>query len=334
MSSSDSDTAAGKEREPAVTASSCGSAQAPPIVCLLGPTGTGKTAAAIAVARRMAASVINFDSRQVYADFPIITAQPDEAERAACPHLLYGFLPADGRMTAARFVELAMEAIAEVRGQGRLPILVGGTGLYLRSLLSGIAPIPEIPDDIRQAVLERVRTEGPQRLHAELAKTDPDYAARIHPNDTQRNARAAEVLLATGRTMTWWHTRSDHTPAPYDALKVGLRLPLAELEPRLAGRIDAMLAAGAVDEAARALARHPDPEAPGWTGIGCAELLAHLRGETTLLQARSLWIKNTRAYAKRQLTWFAKEPGIRWFAPGENEAVADFVAGRLAARQQ
>lgn len=340
MSSSGSDTAAGKGREPVVTASSpasapaSGSSSVPPILCLLGPTGTGKTAAAIAVARRMAASVINFDSRQVYADFPIITAQPDEVERAACPHLLYGFLATDERMTAARFVELALEAIAGVHAQGRLPILVGGTGLYLRSLLSGIAPIPEIPDDIRRAVLERVRAQGPQRLHAELAKTDPDYAARIHPNDTQRNARAAEVLLATGRTMTWWHTRSDHAPAPFDALKVGLRLPLAELEPHLAGRIDAMLAAGAVDEARQAFARHPDPEAPGWTGIGCAELLAFLRGQTTLGQARALWIKNTRAYAKRQMTWFAKELGIRWFAPGENQAVADCVADWLAARQQ
>nr|WP_231117161.1 tRNA (adenosine(37)-N6)-dimethylallyltransferase MiaA [Pseudodesulfovibrio alkaliphilus] len=300
---------------------------------MLGPTGTGKTAAAIAVAKRMAASVINFDSRQVYADFPIITAQPDEAERAACPHLLYGFLSADERMTAARFVELAMEAITCVQAQGRLPILVGGTGLYLRSLLSGIAPIPEIPDDIRRSVLERVHIEGPQRLHAELEKTDPDYAARIHPNDTQRNARAAEVLLATGRSMTWWHTQSDHAPAPFDTLKVGLRLPLAELEPRLTGRIDAMLAAGAVDEASRVLVRHPDPEAPGWTGIGCAELLDHLRGKSTLEQARALWIKNTRAYAKRQLTWFAKEPGIRWFAPGENQAVADCVADWLAVRQ-
>jgi tRNA dimethylallyltransferase len=280
----------------------------------------------------MPASVINFDSRQVYADFPVITAQPSEEERAACPHLLYGFLPTAERMTAARFVELAMEAIVEVRAQGRLPILVGGTGLYLRSLLSGIAPIPEIPGEIRRAVLERVRIEGPQRLHAELQKTDPDYAAKIHPNDTQRNARAAEVLLATGRTMTWWHTSGEHTPAPFDALRIGMRLPLDELEPHLAGRIDTMLAAGAVDEAKRAYARCPDPGAPGWTGIGCAELLAFLRGETPLEQARAQWVKNTRAYAKRQLTWFAKEPDIRWFAPGETAAVAECVADWLAGR--
>lgn len=184
----------------------------PPIVCLLGPTGTGKTGAAIAISRVMPASVINFDSRQVYRDFPIITAQPDADEQAACPHHLYGFLPTEEKMTAARFVDLAIEKIEEVRAEGRLPLLVGGTGLYLRSLLSGIAPIPEIPQSIRGQVLDRIEMEGPQALHAELEQIDPVYAAKIHPNDTQRNARAAEVYLATGKTMTWWHTESEHTP--------------------------------------------------------------------------------------------------------------------------
>ena len=264
-----------------------------PILCLLGPTGTGKTSAAIAVARRMDASVINFDSRQVYADFPIITAQPSEEERAACPHLLYGFLPTREKMTAARFVELALETIEDVRGQGRLPILVGGTGLYLRSLLRGIAPIPEIPEEIRQGVLDRISREGPQKLHAELMQADPAYAARIHQNDTQRNARAAEVYLATGKNMTWWHENGEHTPAPYDALKIGMQIGLDELEPHLARRIDEMLSLGAVDEARAAMAECDDPDAPGWTGIGCAELLAFLRGEMSRDEARVRWVKNT-----------------------------------------
>lgn len=302
----------------------------PPIVCLLGPTGTGKTAAAIAIAGRRPASVINFDSRQVYADFPIITAQPDAEEQAACPHLLYGFLPTKEKMTAARFVELAMEKIEEVREQGRLPILVGGTGLYLRSLLSGIAPIPEIPEDIRAQVLERVKKDGPQVMHAELTTVDPDYAAKIHPNDTQRNARAAEVYLATGKTMTWWHTESEHAPAPYEALKIGMRIDLNDLEPHLAKRIDIMLELGALDEAIQARETHDDPEAPGWSGIGCSELLAFLRDELSLKAAREKWVKNTRAYAKRQITWFNKEEDINWFAPGDNDAIADRVDEWLA----
>lgn len=305
---------------------------APPIVCLLGPTGTGKTAAAIAISQETPASVINFDSRQVYSDFPIITAQPDEAERSACPHLLYGFLPTEEKMTAARFVELAIEQIENVRKQGRLPILVGGTGMYLRSLLSGIAPIPDIPDDIRQWVIERVRTEGPQVLHRELTAIDPDYAAKIHPNDSQRNARATEVWLATGKTLTWWHTNAEHTPAPYDALKVGMRVDLNELEPRLAKRIGEMIETGALDEARAAMSKCADPEAPGWTGIGCAELLAYLRHELTLDEARHAWIKNTRAYAKRQITWFKKEADIHWFAPGDNDAIGTLVMRWLESR--
>lgn len=303
---------------------------APPIVCLLGPTGTGKTAAAIAISRRMAASVINFDSRQVYADFPIITAQPDDEEQAACPHHLYGFLPTEEKMTAARFVELAMDKIEEVRGEGRLPILVGGTGMYLRSLLSGIAPIPEIPADIRASVLDRIKTEGPQKLHAELVKNDPDYAAKIHPNDTQRNARAAEVFLATGKTMTWWHINSEHTPAPYSALKIGMQIDLNDLEPHLAKRIGIMLELGALEEAKAAMTKCADPAAPGWSGIGCAEMLAYLKDEMTMDEAREKWIKNTRAYAKRQITWFKKESDINWFAPGDNDPVADLVESWLS----
>ena len=307
--------------------------QKPPIICLLGPTGTGKTAAAISISKRLPTSVINFDSRQVYEDFPLITAQPDSEEQAACPHLLYGFVPTEEKMTAARFVELAMETIEEVRSEGRLPILVGGTGMYLKSLLSGIAPIPDIPDEIRQSVQERIKREGPQKLHAELVETDPDYAAKIHPNDTQRNGRAAEVFLATGKNLTWWHTSSEHTPAPYTALKIGMQIALDELEPLLAKRIGMMVELGALEEAKAAMAKCADPEAPGWTGIGCAELLAYLREEMTLDEAEYRWIKNTRAYAKRQITWFKKESDINWFAPGDNESVADLVERWLAENQ-
>lgn len=303
--------------------------EAPPIICILGPTGTGKTAAAVAVSRRIPASVINFDSRQVYADFPLITAQPDEKEQSACPHLLYGFLPTEEKMNAARFINYAMRAIDEVMAQGRLPILVGGTGMYLRSLLGGIAPIPDIPDDIRASVLKRVQEEGPQRLHAELEMIDPEYAAKIHPNDSQRNARAAEVYLATGHTMTWWHTHGEHKAAPYTPLKIGMRIELNRLEPKLAQRIDAMIHHGALQEGRRAMDKNADPDAPGWTGIGCAEVLAYLRNECSLEKARELWVKNTRAYAKRQITWFKKEENINWFSPGDNESIADMVVSWL-----
>jgi len=304
-------------------------ADKPSILCVLGPTGTGKTAAAIAVSKRLPGSVINFDSRQIYRDFPIITAQPDDGEQAACPHLMYGFLETSEKMNAARFVDMAHGAIAEVLSRNRLPMLVGGTGLYLRSLLQGIAPIPEIPGEIRAAVLSRLKDEGPQALHRELTEVDPDYAARIHPNDSQRNARAAEVYAATGKTMTWWHSE-EHHKTPYRYLKVGMKIPLDDLTPKLAARIDVMLEHEALQEARAAYAKCPDPEAPGWTGIGCAELLAYIRREMSLAEAKEKWVKNTRAYAKRQMTWFKKEKDIEWFAPGDNEAIALRVEQWLA----
>lgn len=300
----------------------------PQILCILGPTGTGKTAAAIAVAQATPASVINFDSRQIYQDFPIITAQPDQREQSACPHLLYGFLPTQEPMSAARFVQLAHEAIAQVLGEGRLPILVGGTGMYLRFLLEGMAQIPEIPAKVRATVQARLEHEGPQQLHVELCEVDPEYAARIHPNDSQRNARAAEVYAATGKTMTWWHS-TEHQAAPYAYCKIGMDIALDELTPNLAKRIDAMLEEGAEEEARVAYACCSDKSAPGWSGIGCAELLSFLRGELDIESARALWVKNTRAYAKRQMTWFRKEQDIQWFSPHEKEAITAYVQSWL-----
>lgn len=293
------------------------------MLCLAGPTGTGKTGAALAVARELPAVVVNFDSRQVYADFPIVTAQPTAEERAVCPHRLYGFLPTDQSLTAAAFADLARAEVRAAADQGLLPILVGGTGLYLKAILQGLAPIPPIPDQVRQAVLARLKAQGAPALHAELSRVDPDYAARIHPNDSQRNARALEVFQATGKTLTWWHAEGSEA-APFEPLLLGLGRDLESLTPVLAGRVRAMLEAGALDEVRRAWERCPDPEAPGFSGIGCAELVAHLRGGLSLDAAVARWIKNTRAYAKRQFTWFKAVPGLRWLAPGDG-------AGALAA---
>ena len=298
------------------------------IVSILGPTGTGKSSAALELPGRP--GIINFDSRQVYADAPLITAHPSPEERARAPHWLYGFLAPDQGLDAAGFARLAAGAIAECAAQGRLPVLVGGTGFYLKVLIEGIAPIPSIPEEVRRAVLERLEREGSQALHADLADIDPDYAAVIHANDTQRNARAMEVWLGTGRTMTHWHGLA-HPAGDFEALKVAFSVDLDELEPRLAGRIEDMLRAGALDEAQALLDKCPDPAAPVWSAIGCAELRAHLEGELTLEQAKRLWLKNTRAYAKRQLTWCRREKGLVWIPAGDTaeliRVVRDWLAG-------
>jgi tRNA dimethylallyltransferase len=300
--------------------------------CIAGATGTGKSEVASALADVLPVGIINADSRQVYADFPLITAQPGRAEREGCPHRLYGFLPTREKLGAGAYARPAEECIGEERAAGRVPILVGGTGLYFRALLEGIAPIPGTPAEISARILERCRNEGSRKLHAQLEGLDPDYARKIHPHDRQRVCRALEVIEHTGMRFSWWHARPV-PPKPFRALKIGLALPPPELEKRLERRIDGMLAGGAVEEARAALERCPDPHAPGWSGIGCAELFRHLSGELSLEQCRALWLKNTRAYAKRQNTWFSADKEIRFFRPEAKGEIADFVAAALEAFQ-
>lgn len=281
-------------------------------VCILGPTGSGKTEAALVLAASMPVTVINYDSRQIYADFPIVTAQPEAHEQDQCPHRLYGFVPTAEVMSAARFAELARVEIVQAQEAGRVPVLVGGTGLYVKALEFGLADIPPIDPDVRQWVLERMAREGPNVLHEDLAQADPETAARLHPNDTQRISRALEVFLGTGKTLSCWFLEQKRGHTDVNLCKVGVSTTLGELEPRLRKRIGLMLERGALDEVRRAWEHTPVREAPGFSGIGCAELLAHILGEADLDAACELWYRNTRSYAKRQLTWFAKEPGVRW----------------------
>jgi tRNA dimethylallyltransferase len=294
------------------------------LLCIAGATGVGKSAVALALAEILPVSVINADSRQVYRDFPLISAQPSPDDRKRCPHLLYGFLPSDKKLGAGEYARLADRVLREEYGKERLPLLVGGAGLYFRTLVKGIAAIPPIPEDLSALWRVFCRELGSVALHGLLREKDPDYARRIHPNDRQRVTRALEVMDFTGRPLSWWHARP-LPESPYRAVKIGLHLPLAELEPLLARRVDAMLEAGALEEARQARERCPDPGAPGWSGIGCAELYRHLAGEISLDECRALWLKNTRAYAKRQSTWFGSDASISWFRPEDVRKVTDFV---------
>lgn len=302
----------------------------PSIICIAGPTGAGKSAVAAALAEAIGGAVVNADSRQVYADFPIITAQPGAAELACCEHLLYGFLPATDKISAGKYVQMAGEAIAALGAAGKTAVLVGGTGLYFRSLLAGIADIPQVDPQIHQKWQDICAEQGSQTLHVRLAHLDPDYAAKIHPNDRQRITRALEVHEGTGRTFSWWHRQT--ASAGYSALYLGIGLTLEELEPLLKARITLMLKAGALEEASLALKICSDPTAPGWSGIGCAELYRHLSGELSLDACLELWFRNTRAYAKRQLTWFRGEKRISWHAPGDPAAVIELARAWLCDR--
>ena len=322
---------------PAATAAPGPDAAPCAVICLAGPTGSGKTALALHLARELGCEIINADSRQVYADFPLITAQPSPEERAACPHHLYGFLPTGQKISAGRWAAMAAAVAREVTARGRVPLLVGGTGLYFQALLRGMAEIPPVAPEVTRRLTARLHSLGPEALHAELARADPAYAARIHPRDRQRILRALEVLEDTGRPFSWWHAHAMAAPPCTGPLLV-LDAGLDWLAPRLARRLDAMLAAGALDEARAARARCPGSVAgvrqPGWSGIGCAELLAHLEGEISLEECRARWLANSRAYAKRQLTWFRARRGSVFLPPegGTSDFLAAAARGLAAAR--
>lgn len=295
------------------------------VVCIVGPTGTGKTAAALGLAERFGGGVVNYDSRQVYRGVPLVTAQPTPEEQSHCPHWLYGFMEPIQAIDAGMFSHLADSAITEAAEQNLLPLLVGGTGLYLDALLYGLAAIPDVPAMVRQSIQMRYDANGGEAMHAELQTIDPEYAGRVHPNDRQRITRALEVFETTGRVLSSWHAEQKTQPR-YNHLKIGLHMDLDELTPRLAKRIDLMLEAGAVAEMKAAYQKTPMPNAPGWSGIGCMELIEYIRDRMTLEQAKALWLKRTRAYAKRQITWFKRDAEIHWFAPDEVQAMGDLTA--------
>jgi tRNA dimethylallyltransferase len=301
------------------------------VVCLLGATGTGKTEAGILLAETFGGAVVNVDSRQVYAGLAALTAQPSAGEQARCPHFLYGDTPLDVPVCAGDFAIRARATAAAIADRGLLPLLVGGTGLYFRAILGGLAPIPAVPETVRRSVQREYDRLGPEGMRARLAAVDPDYARKIAATDRQRVTRAMEVHAATGRSFSDWHKLGDPTAPDYDVLKLGLAMPMAELVPRLARRIEAMIAAGAVCEVGRALDRHP-ADAPGLSGIGGPELAAYLAGGVDLEGAKAAWLANTRALAKRQMTWFRKEPGVVWHASDDHAGMIRTVRDWLGSK--
>ncbi len=269
-----------------------------------GPTASGKSALALALAEKLGGSVINADSMQVYRELPILTAQPDAAAQARAPHLLYGVLGIDELCSAGRWLEMAEAAIAETRAAGRVPIVVGGTGLYLRSLTGGLADIPPVPEAVRAAVRARLAEIGPAAFHGELAAKDPEMAARLHPSDGQRLSRAAEVLAATGRSLADWQ-RDTPAPAAQGLRTILVSPPRSDLYAACDARFAAMLDAGALEEARAVMARPEfDDSLPALKALGLRELMAYLAGTLDRGAAIAAAQTATRHYAKRQMTWF------------------------------
>jgi tRNA dimethylallyltransferase len=285
----------------------------PPLLVLVGPTGVGKTAVAVRLARQIAIEVVGADSRQVYRGMDIGTGKPTAEERAAVPHHLIDVADLDERYHAARFRADALAAIAAVQGRGRLPVVVGGTGLYVRALLRGLAPAPPADPALR-ATLEGFAAEhGAPALHGRLAAVAPEAAGRLHPNDRVRVVRALEVHAGAARLRTDTGTGNwSGSDGAWRLVMVGLARARPILNAALADRARAMLARGMMNEVQRLLEAGHDPARPPMDGIGYRQLALALRGRMTEEEALRLMVRDTTRYAKRQVTWFQREPGIRW----------------------
>ena len=274
------------------------------LLVIAGPTASGKSALASSLAAEFGGVVINADSMQVYRGVPILTAQPTGNEQSRLPHRLYGAFAPDQLCSAGIWRTLAAEACADAWGQGKLPVVVGGTGLYLRTLVDGISPIPDIPDDVRDAARALFAELGNARFHEKLSERDPVMAARLDPGNSQRLVRAWEVLDATGRSLAEW--QADPREGGLDAESATLLLapPRDDLYRSCDLRLEKMLDLGALDEVAALTALGLDPALPVMKALGVAEFSSHLRGEVSLTDALTLAQQSTRRYAKRQTTWF------------------------------
>lgn len=276
----------------------------PRAVIVAGPTASGKSALALALAERVGGTVINADSMQVYRELRILTARPSPTEEARVPHRLYGVRSAAEPADAAWFREAALAAMAEVRAAGRVPILCGGTGMWLDALVHGIAAIPPVPPALRAAARALAAAIGAPALHARLAQRDPVTAARLEPGDTQRVIRAWEVLEATGAGLAVWWQRPAVPPAPWRFAHVRLDPPRARVRAAIDARFLAMIEAGALDEVRALGALGLDPALPAMRAHGVPPLLAAIRGESPLAEAIARGQAMVRQYAKRQATWF------------------------------
>lgn len=299
---------------------------------IAGPTASGKSALALMLAERCGGTVINADSMQVYRDLRVLTARPTAEDEARVPHRLYGHVDASENYSAGRWCVDAAKALDEARAGGRLPVFVGGTGLYFKALTGGLAAVPPIAPDVRARLRARLMAEGVAALHAELVRRDPATAARIMPRDRSRILRALEVIEATGRSLGDWHREGQ--PPVVDAeraVRVFLTPDRKALVARIEKRFADMLRAGALEEVRALDARNLPEHLPAMKAHGVPWLRRHLRGEITLEEAAAGAVMDTRRYAKRQVTWFRNQmPGWAWVKP---EQAAAAVADALAAQR-
>ena len=300
-------------------------------VCLMGPTASGKTDIAISLAKRLPVDVISVDSALVYRGMDIGTAKPDPATLARVPHRLIDIRDPEEPYSAGDFVRDAEGAIREIAAAGRIPLLVGGTMMYFRALTEGIAALPAAEPGLRAAIDAEAAEQGWPALHAALAEVDPESAARLSPNDSQRIQRALEVYRASGRPLSAWHRAGSDRAEEIRFIKLAvLPEPRKVLHERIEARLDAMLAGGFLDELRGLMARPGlGRDMPSMRAVGYRQLWAFLAGECSLAEARYRALVATRQLAKRQVTWLRAEAGLTVFDPLESDArarISEFLA--------
>ncbi len=290
-----------------------------PIVAILGATATGKSALAMRVATELRGEIVNADALQVYRGFDIGTAKPSAEEQRRVRHHLIDILEPHQQYSAGEFVRRARQVIAEIEERGALPLVVGGSGLYIRSLLEGISPLPPAEPATRAELTERLAAEGLAALRSELAELDPVTEKRLATGDTQRVMRALEVALATGRPLSEWIAENPRGDDALPAIRVGLTLPRSILYDRIELRVARMVEAGWVSEVDSLLRFGLETSFPAFAAIGYRQVARHVQGEWSLREAIEDTVGATRRFAKRQATWFRRETDVRWFAAQEIE---------------
>ncbi len=294
------------------------------IIIICGPTAVGKTQLSCELAKRFDGEIVSADSQLVWRGFDVGTAKPSPQERADIPHHLIDVADPAEHFDAARFVKLADAAISDITKRGRMPFVVGGTGMYIRMLLHGVCSAPPCDEKFRTELEDEIRGYGLPALHERLAKIDPDTAARISPNDHTRIVRALEIHHLAGEPAS--KLRDEHAFAEkrYKALKLGLNISREELYRRINDRVDGMIEGGLIDETRRLNDKYGECIQP-FSAVGYSEILSHIKGRLSLDEAMRLTKQNTRRLAKRQLTWFRSDPEIKWFPPDNFEAICQEV---------
>jgi tRNA dimethylallyltransferase len=302
--------------------------QEPLLVVVLGPTASGKTALSLALAERFEGEIVNCDSVAMYREFEIGTAKPDAAERARAPHHLLDFVEPTGYITAGEYARRARRVLQEIKQRGRLPVVVGGTGLYLRALLDGLSPGPQRSQELRERLREKVERKGTSHLHRVLRRMDREAAEQIHANDLPKLIRAIEVCLGSRRKMTemWKHGRD--ALRGFRILRIGLNPERDALYGRINERARRMFKAGLVEETQRLLAKYGESAQP-LGSLGYKQAVQLVRGEMDEASALQAAQQAHRNYAKRQMTWFRREPEVKWLAGFGDEGAIQQEAGAL-----